>query len=146
MIKFVTSRHVYSLGFLLFMLSCGAPRMNDYPIQPVPLKQVKIHDSFWARRMEINRTVTIPAVFQKCEETGRVDNFAIAAGLKEGEQRGEYPFDDSDSTIHRGGIVCVDAATNPHLEAYLDSLIQLIGGAQGRTAIFTRRAPINASA
>jgi DUF1680 family protein len=96
MIRFFASHHVCALGFSLFMLSCGAPRMKDYPIQAVPLKQVKIHDSFWARRLEINRTVTIPAVFQKCEETGRVDNFAIAAGLKTGEHRGEFPFDDTD--------------------------------------------------
>lgn len=117
------------LSFLI--LSCGAPGTRDFPIQPVPLKQVKLHDSFWGPRVEMNRTVTIPAVFQKCEETGRVDNFAIAAGLKTGEQRGQYPFDDSD--LYKS----IEAASyslmvhpDPKLEAYLDSLIQLIGAAQ----------------
>jgi DUF1680 family protein len=131
MIRFFASRHVCALGFSLFVLSCGAPQTKDYPIQAVPLKQVKIHDRFWSRRLEINRTVTIPAVFQKCEETGRVDNFAIAAGLKQGEHHGEFPFDDTDvyKSIEAASYALM-AQPDPQLEAYLDSLIQLIGGAQ----------------
>jgi len=119
------------LGIALLLHSCGTSRRNDYPIQPVPLKHVEIHDTFWAPRLETNRTVTIPWVFQKCEETGRVDNFAIAAGLKTGEQQGEYPFDDTD--LYKS----IEAASyslmthpDPALEARLDSLIQLISGAQ----------------
>jgi hypothetical protein len=131
MAMLMASRKNLLLGFSLFILSCGAPQKKDYSLQPVPLKQVNLHDSFWARRMESNRAVTIPAVFQKCEETGRVDNFAIAAGLKPGEQRGEYPFDDSDlfKTIE-GASYSLLHHPDPRLDAYLDSLIQLINGAQ----------------
>ncbi|MDZ7291966.1 MAG: glycoside hydrolase family 127 protein [candidate division KSB1 bacterium] len=131
MITFTKSRNVLVLGFSLFMLSCGVPQISDYPIQSVPLKQVKLHDSFWAPRIETNRTVTIPAVFQKCEETGRVDNLAIAAGLKKGEQQGSYPFDDSDvyKTIEAASYALM-LQPDPKLEAYLDSLIQIISGAQ----------------
>jgi hypothetical protein len=52
---------------------------QDYPVKPVPFNTVHVNDTFWAPRIEINRTVTIPFAFQKCEETGRMDNFLRAA-------------------------------------------------------------------
>jgi hypothetical protein len=127
----ITSRTYVLLGFSFVVLSCGTPRRHDYPIEPVSLKQVKLNDAFWNPRIEINRAVTIPAVFQKCEETGRVENFAIAAGLKQGEQRGEYPFDDSDlyKSIEAASYALM-VQPDPQMDAYLDSLIQLISAAQ----------------
>lgn len=77
-------------------LNCSHSTQKDYPIQPVAFTEVKMTDQFWRGRMETNRAVTIRHVFDKIEETGRIDNFAIAGGLKEGEQQGIYPFDDSD--------------------------------------------------
>ena len=58
----------------------SAPIGKDYPISPVPFARVKVSGGFWAARLETNRTVTIPACFRRCEETGRIDNFAKAAG------------------------------------------------------------------
>src|SRR5215471_17908615 len=73
---------------------------RDYPVRPVPFTSVHLHDEFWAPRIEINRTVTIPFAFQKEEETGRIHNFERAAvALKGGELADKkppgYPFDDS---------------------------------------------------
>jgi len=79
-----------------FLRPLGAAPARDYPIRPVPFTEVRLNDTFWAPRIETNRTVTIPYAFGKCEENGRMDNFAIAGGLKEGEHRGSYPFDDTD--------------------------------------------------
>ena len=79
------------LGFLPAV--CGAS--DPYPIQPLPFTRVKIQDEFWLPRMITNREVTIPYCFKKCEETGRISNFAKAAGLMEGEFKGIY-FNDSD--------------------------------------------------
>ena len=71
---------------------------RDYPVKPVPFTAVHLNDKFWAPRIEINRTVTIPFAFQKCEETGRVDNFDRAAAALKGELKDKklppYPFDD----------------------------------------------------
>ena len=53
----------------------------DYPFQPVPFVQVSIQDAFWLPRLETNRRVTIPYDFQKCEETGRVDNGGQALNI-----------------------------------------------------------------
>src|SRR5215472_2675321 len=78
----------------------AADGKHDYPVQPVPFTAVHLSDVFWAPRIETNRKVTIPAAFQKCEETGRVDNFERAAQALRGEPHDMkapgYPFDDTD--------------------------------------------------
>ena len=57
---------------------------SDYPIQPIPFHRVDLSDRFWARRLETNRKVTIPFAMRQNQKTGRLTNFAIAAGLEEG--------------------------------------------------------------
>ena len=78
-------------------LAQGTP---DYPFQPVPFTAVRLSDVFWAPRIETNRRVTIPAAFQKCEESGRVNNFERAALALKGQPHDmkapPYPFDDTD--------------------------------------------------
>ena len=87
----------------LTSVSCNAvkPKENkeneaDYPISVVPFTSVTLTDNFWSKRIETNRTVTIPFGFDKCEEEGRVRNFAKAGGLLEGKYEGQMPFDDTD--------------------------------------------------
>src|SRR5680860_1476937 len=84
------------IGFLFFSCSDQKQARNEYLISPVPFTKVKVTDNFWADRIKTNHDVTIPIAIQKSEETGRVDNFAIAGGLKEGVFCSPYPFDDSD--------------------------------------------------
>ena len=66
------------------------------PIQEVSFTQVHLNDGFWTPRIEINRTVSIPSAFHECEVNGRFDNFALAAGLIQGEHKGDFSFDDTD--------------------------------------------------
>src|SRR5215467_12368739 len=78
-----------------------AKASRDYPVKPVPFTAVHFNDVFWAPRIEVNRKVTIPFAFQKCEETGRLDNFERAAKALRGEELTNkkppgYPFDDTD--------------------------------------------------
>jgi uncharacterized protein len=54
-------------------------QQRDYPIKPVPFTAVKFTDSFWLPRIKTNHNVTIPASFERCENTGRVKNFEMAA-------------------------------------------------------------------
>ena len=87
---------VAALAFVLIIPDRAAAQgPRDYPIAPVPFTAVRLTDAFWAPRIETNRTVTIPAIFRKCEETGRIDNFAIAGGLIKGEYKGER-YNDTD--------------------------------------------------
>jgi len=99
-------------------------------IQPVPLKDVKLHQGFWHERLENARTVMIPHVFHQCEETGRIDNFAVAGGLKKGVFQGTR-FDDSDVfKVVEGAAYSLQNHYDPKLDHYLDSLITLFAAAQ----------------
>jgi uncharacterized protein len=64
---------------------CGGGAIHDYPARAVPFTEVDVADAFWAPRIETNRTVTIPFAFEQSEQTGRIDNFEIAAGAKAGD-------------------------------------------------------------
>ena len=104
---------------------------HGYPIQPVPFTDVHVQDIFWRGRMEINAKHTIPYAFQMCEETGRIDNFAIAGGIKEGSFSGDYGFNDTDVyKIIEGVAYSLMLEANPQLDQYLDSLIYYISVAR----------------
>ncbi|MEP7107259.1 MAG: glycoside hydrolase family 127 protein [Ferruginibacter sp.] len=105
-------------------------QQKDYPIQAVPFTQVKLTDNFWLPRIEINRTVTIPASFERCQATGRIKNFIMAAE-KKGKFCTTFPFDDTDiyKTIE-GASFSLAVHPDAKLEAYIDSLITIIGNAQ----------------
>ena len=46
-------------------------------LKPVPFTQVTFEDEFWAPRLEVNRSVTIPHIYRQCEETGRISAFDL---------------------------------------------------------------------
>jgi DUF1680 family protein len=101
-----------------------------YPFQPVPFTHVEIQDAFWLPRIETNRKVTIPYDFQKCEETGRIDNFVKAAGHMEGPHIGLH-FNDSDVyKIIEGAAYSLQVHPDPELEAYIDDVVEKIAAAQ----------------
>lgn len=119
---------------LLIALSfyCGAAyaQTKDYPIKPVSFTDVKLSDKFWTSRIETNRTVTIPASFARCENTGRVKNFEMAAA-RSGKFCTKFPFDDTDiyKTIE-GAAYSMAVHPDAKLDAYVDSLITIVGKAQ----------------
>ncbi len=112
-------------------LSTQVFSQHDYPIQPIPFDKVQMEDSFWKPRIETAREVTIPATFQKNEETFRVKQFEIAAGVVEGKICTQYPFDDTDifKSIE-GAAYALKVYPDVELEAEVDRLIKLIGDAQ----------------
>ncbi|MBN1479252.1 glycoside hydrolase family 127 protein [candidate division KSB1 bacterium] len=119
------------LLFSLVILCAREKTAPDYPIQPVPFTYVQLTDSFWSHRLEINREVTIPSALRKCEKTGRIRNFEIAAGQQDGEFQSPYPFDDSDVyKIIEGAAYSLATFPDEKLSAYLDSLIAKIAAAQ----------------
>jgi hypothetical protein len=118
-----------SFVLLLFSITLSAQKA-DYPIQVVPFTKVKLNDNFWLPRIKTNHTVTIPASFRRCEETGRVKNFEMAAA-KSGKFCTIYPFDDTDiyKTIE-GASFSLSLYPDKTLENYIDSLIVKIRNAQ----------------
>jgi DUF1680 family protein len=105
-------------------------QQTDYPINAVPFTNVKFTDKFWLPRLQTNHTVTIPASFERCESTGRVKNFDMAAA-KSGKFCTTYPFDDTDiyKTIE-GASYSVSLFPDAKLVRYMDSLITIVGKAQ----------------
>lgn len=114
----------------LLAVASATGRQSDYPFQPVPFNDVSVKDSFWSPRFETNRVVTVWYDFQKCEETGRIDNFAKAGKLMPGEFTGT-PFDDSDVfKVIEGAAYVLAMQPDPKLDQYLDDLIAKIAAAQ----------------
>lgn len=103
---------------------------GDYPIQPVPFTNVKIADAFWQPRINTAINITIPYDFEKCEETGRIDNFAKAGGLMDGPHQGIFYNDSDVFKVMQGAAYALQIAPDPALEAYLDNLIKRIAAAQ----------------
>ncbi|HOO65501.1 MAG: glycoside hydrolase family 127 protein [Bacteroidales bacterium] len=94
------------------------------------LQAVTVTDDFWKPIIDRNRTITIPYIFEKCEETGRIDNFAIAGGLKKGKHTGERYNDSDVFKIIEGACYSLLEAPDPELRAYADSLVTLVAEAQ----------------
>jgi uncharacterized protein len=103
---------------------------GDYPYKGVNFTAVKLQDNFWLPRIEINRQATIPHSFAKCEETGRVKNFQLAA-QHTGKFGTVYPFDDSDIyKILEGAAYSLNTHPDPVLDRYCDSMITIVAKAQ----------------
>ncbi len=118
---------ILGLG-LVTGVACAA--QSDYPFHPVPFTAVHVQDNFWTPRIETNRQTTVWYDFTKCEETGRNDNFAKAAGLMQGEFKG-IPYDDSDVyKVIEGASYSLALQPDAKLDKYLDDLIAKIAAAQ----------------
>jgi uncharacterized protein len=120
----------FIIGLAVFAGQSVSAQGHDYPIQGVSFTQVHLEDKFWLPRLQTNHQVTIPASFERCEKTGRVRNFEMAADHT-GKFCTIFPFDDTDiyKTIE-GASYSLSLFPDKKLEAYIDSLIYKIGRAQ----------------
>ena len=137
---------VLSVLLLISAFACGKNlnQKSDYPITPVSFTKVKLTDSFWSQRIETNRKVTIPFGFEKCEEEGRIRNFARAGGLLEGAYEGQMPFDDTDVyKIIEGASYSLLTNPDEKLEQYIDSILDKIAAAQEDDGYLTTWKTIN---
>jgi DUF1680 family protein len=114
-------------GLVLTDSAATARPARGYLIQAAPVTAVELADGFWRDRIRTNSKTTIPHVIRQCETTGRIDNFARAAGLLGGEYTG-FHFNDSDVYKLAEGI-SIQLATQPD-----DRLRQTLGSIIGRIA------------
>jgi DUF1680 family protein len=118
---------------VLCLASCtgsgGKTKPAGWLVIPAPA-DITISDGFWSPKIELNRTRTIPYVFSQCEQTGRIDNFAIAGGLKEGAHTGERYNDSDVFKIIEGACYSLMETPDTVLQEYVDSLVTLIAAAQ----------------
>ena len=95
-----------------------------------PAPNLSSQTDFWEKRLQMNASVAIFHQWEQLEKTGCIDNFRIAAGLKEGFREG-YFFADSDA------YKWLDAASrilahypSPRLKGITDEFIQVLQKAQ----------------
>lgn len=114
----------------IFCWQATLAQQKDYPIRNLNFTKVQLTDQFWLPRIRTNHLLTIPASFERCENTGRVKNFEMAAA-KSGKFCTVYPFDDTDiyKTIE-GASYSMTLYPDPKMDHYIDSLISIIGAAQ----------------
>ena len=146
---------IKSISLILFLIcisilsSCEsepAESSRDYPITPVDFTQVKLRRGFWKDWVETAHDATIPFAFQKCEETGRIDNFIFAGGIKEGKFQGKYGFNDSDLyKIMEGAAYALMIEEDPGLRAYLDTLVYYVSEAQEEDGYLYTAKTLNAN-
>lgn len=138
-----TRLKLLAIGVLLAwpQVSCNKNGGMDYPYTAVPLTAVKLTDSFWAPRLETNRTVTVPFALEQCESTGRIKNFEIAGGTAQGSFCTTYPFDDSDVyKVIEGAAYSLMLHPDPQLETQIDGIIAKIAAAQEKDGyLYTAR-------
>ena len=100
-------------------------------LRPVPISAVRLSDTFWEPRRQINRRETIPGQYAHCEATGRLDNFRRAAG-----KRPDLPFQGiffNDSDVYKWlEAACWALATDddPASRQRIDTVIGEIAAAQ----------------
>ena len=85
----------------------------------VPFTQVKVNDQFWAPKMEVNRTKTIPANAKRCRETGQLYCF------KPTYKGNRHYFWDSDvAKWLEAGCYSLSVHPDPKLEKELEDVIK----------------------
>jgi hypothetical protein len=129
------ARWRYRAGLALLLgcaaFSAVADQPGSYPIAVVPFTRVRLTDTFWAPRLEINRTVTIPFGFKKSEQEGRIRNFERAAHKRPGPYEGKMPFDDTDVyKLIEGASYSLQSHPDPALDRFMDGVIDKIAAAQ----------------
>lgn len=121
------------------------PESTGYPITQVPFTAVKIaQGTFWGQRIKAARDVTIPLAFSKCESEGRYENFVKAAHPSAEYDVSSfmgYSFDDTDvyKTIE-GASYVLQTYPDKKLEAYIDSVLDIVAAAQEKDGyLYTAR-------
>lgn len=111
----------------LVAFAVAAPVVN---LSPISFTEVKIHDKFWAPRMETNRKVSIPHSLKMLEESGTLRNFEVAAKRERTGFTG-LVFMDSDAYKALEGA-CYSLANHPDpaLEKQIDAIVAKIAAAQ----------------
>ena len=64
-------------------------------LKTLEFRKVALNEGFWAKKININRKISLHFGFEMLQKAGNFDNLRIAAGLIKGNYRG-YVFKDSD--------------------------------------------------
>ena len=98
-------------------------------------RNVTVTGGFWKKKMDLNRRVTINAVYDRFHESGRIDAFNF--DWKEGMPNRPHFFWDSDvAKWMEGAAYILETGDNPALEEKVEQLIDRIEANQGEDGYF----------
>lgn len=110
--------------------------MNE--LHALPLKDIKIHDPLFGHYIEKLHTEIIPYQWNILNDQGMSDvpsgclrNFRIAAGLEQGERRGDICQDSDLAKWLEAVAYSLQTRPDPALEARADACVDLLEKAQG---------------
>ena len=96
---------------------------------PVPWTAVQLADPFWAVRQRLVRDHTLPALYQQCRQSGRID--ALRLGWRPGQHPVPHQFWDSDiAKWLEASAYALASQPEPRLQAQVDEVIGLVRAAQ----------------
>ncbi len=97
----------------------------------LPLSNVRIVDPFWSKWQQILKETTLEIEYQKCIETGRVENFRRAARGERGTFQGKY-YNDSDvyKWVEAASYLLSALGPDARIEKRLDEVVAAIASAQ----------------
>ncbi len=95
---------------------------------------VTFPDGFWKKRQEVNSTVTIQAIYQQFEASGRFD--ALRLNWQEGKPMPHIFWDSDAAKWIEAAAYILQKEANPDLEAKVDQLVDLIGEGQEECGYF----------
>ena len=101
-------------------------------LHPIPLKQVAIQNGFWEERQTKNRETTIPAIYKKLEETGRLEAWSLRRTHEIPKFRSVvHMFWDSDTGKWLESVgYSLSTHPDPELEKQADEIIDAMETAQ----------------
>lgn len=103
--------------------------MKRYSGKQVGFETIKLCDGFWKEEQDLVRSVTIDAVYDRFEETGRFE--ALKCEWKEGMPKKPHIFWDSDITKWlEGAAYYLREERDEELEGRVDQLIDWMGNSQ----------------
>jgi DUF1680 family protein len=98
-------------------------------LQPIPISQVTIHDTFWEPQIRRNREVSIPAIYQLCQDTNRIA--MLQRDWKPGPGQEAHFFWDSDvAKWIEAASYSLTTHPDPVLEQRVDEVIDLFAAIQ----------------
>src|SRR5579883_1717571 len=100
-------------------------------LRTLPFGAVRLSEGFWSRRQDIVREVSLPTGFHMLDVAGNLHDLRLAAGLVKGEYQGPVFMDSDVYKWLEAAAYTLARRPDPELEKMADSLIELIGQAQG---------------
>ncbi|MBC8077565.1 MAG: glycoside hydrolase family 127 protein [Chloroflexales bacterium] len=98
-------------------------------LTPVPFTHVTVDDAFWAPRIAANRQATLPAEYEQCLVTGRIDSLRLT--WQKGDEPVPHVFWDSDvAKWLEAASYSLATHPDPALDALVDEVVALVVSAQ----------------